>query len=327
MNLKSIKDKILHQWPYKLACIVLAIVVYMLHQSLQLEKRIFTIPIQVVSTGAVSNAQQKLQDVVLTVRSDAETISTIHKEDFTAKVNLSALTNTGEYLVPIQVELNERLQDIEVFELKQKPQSIKINVEKKDVQQVLVTPYFQGKPAEGYEVGKTIITPKYIEVLGPESIVKNTVDIKTQIISLDEKNRNFSTNVKLKKLNDLISVNSEQEVNVTVEIQPIKVDKIFENIPIGTRNLQEDLTAIIEQNLVTVTINGHVNSLEEYVIPQNFAYLDLTEITEVGEYELPLQYALPSYYTLVSSTQEVVKFKIEKKPIIDNIQLNEGKTD
>lgn len=322
MNLQQFRNKILHNWPYKLACLGLAIVVYMLHRSIELEKKNFTIPVQVIENGAVMSIDSKINNVTITVRSDAETISTIHPSDFKASINLNNFSKSGEYLVPIDVEIKNELYDIATFEIKQKPQTVKVHVEKKEVGYIPLEPVFVGDAAYGYEIANTTIEPKFIEVIGPESIIQNTKSIKTEKILIQDKTTTFTSDVGIRNPNSIIQIVDKGPFTVKVEMDTIKIDRAFERKPIDFRNLPSHLQLKGNYPEVTVTLNGSLISLENYELPAFSIWIDLSLITEEGSYELPLQFAIPSYYKMVASSVEKINVTVEakKEEISENSQ-------
>ena len=67
-KLKQLTEKILEKWPYKLLCLGLAIIVYILHSSMEYDSKTFSIPIDVIENGAVLNldpAVKKVQIVTI----------------------------------------------------------------------------------------------------------------------------------------------------------------------------------------------------------------------------------------------------------------------
>lgn len=314
MKLKQLSEKILDKWPYKLACLALAIIVYILHSSMEYDTKSFSIPITIVENGAVLNMDPVVKKVQLRVRADADTISNIHEVDFSASVNLTNIAETGEYQLPVIVTVKDEISDNYVFEVKQSPQSLKVAVEKKDISYIKLSPNVTGEPAHGFEVSKISIEPEYIEVIGPESMLKQTSYIKTENIDLTDKKSDFSVNVKNKNVNPVLQIQDKGPYTVKVEMITSKMDRKYENIALNFKGLQSDLVLIGEYPAITFTLNGAVNSLEEYEIFPNAVYVDLGTITEAGVYELPVQIQVPSYYTVKDVSLENVSITVEKVP-------------
>lgn len=312
MKLSQFSNKLLNQWPYKLACLGLAIVVYMLHRSLELEKKTFTIPVQIVQNGAVVSTDSKIGNVTLTIRTDAETISTIHNNDFNASINLNNLSKSGEYQIPIDVDIKSELYDIHTLEIKQKPQTIKIHVEKKDVGYIPLEPVFVGDASYGYEISETIIEPKFIEVIGPESIIKNTTSIKTEKIDINEKSSTFTSNVGSKNTNSLLQIIDKGPYSVKVIMDSIKIERILENNPIDFKNLSSEFVLVGQYPEVSVTLYGPLKTLETFEIAANAVWVDLSSISEEGTYEIPVQVNVPSVFKLNGQSVDVINITVEK---------------
>lgn len=312
MNLKQFSEKLLNKWPYKLLCLGLAVVVYIIHSSMEYDTKTFTIPITVVEEGAVLNLDTSVQTVQLRIRSDTETIASIHESDFKATVNLNNIAVTGEYQLPINVAISDKLDDNLVFEVKQKPQSIKVAVEKKDIAYIKLVPSFVGDPAHGYEIDKYTIEPEYVEVVGPETVLKSTKEVKTEKIDLTDIKNDFTVEVKNRNLNSVLQLNDKGPYTVKVQMAASKMDRSFEKVPINFRGLNSNFVLIGDYPDVGFVLNGAINSLETYELLPSAAYVDLSSIKEAGTFELPLQLTLPGYYSVVSKSTEMVTVTVEQ---------------
>lgn len=313
-KLKQLTEKILEKWPYKLLCLGLAIIVYILHSSMEYDSKTFSIPIDVIENGAVLNLDPAVKKVQIVVRADSDTISNIHESDFSASVNLNNIAKSGEYQLPIIVTVKDEISDNYVFEVKKNPQSLKLNVEKKDISYMKLEPIVTGVPAHGFEVSKISIEPEYVEVVGPESMLKQTQKIKTENIDLTDKKSDFSVNVNNKNVNPVLMIQDKGPYTVRVEIATSKMDKKYENTAISFKGLSSDLILIGEYPGITFTLNGSVNSLEEYEIMPNSVYVDLSEIHDAGVYDLPVQFSIPGYYVIKDKSFETISVTIEKNP-------------
>ena len=163
-----------------------------------------------------------------------------------ASVNLNNIAKSGEYQLPIIVTVKDEISDNYVFEVKKNPQSLKLNVEKKDISYIKLEPIVTGVPAHGFEVSKISIEPEYVEVVGPESMLKQTQKIKTENIDLTDKKSDFSVNVKNKNVNPVLMIQDKGPYTVRVEIATSKMDKKYENTAISFKGLSSDLILIGE---------------------------------------------------------------------------------
>ncbi len=93
------------------------------------------------------------------------------------------------------------------------------------VKEVSVKPVFFGKPPQGYQVlfDDVTVTPAKISIYGPEDIMQNVEDLKTEKIYIGEYTRTFTLKVGLVSENKMLKFNDK-----TVEVYiPVKrlVDK------------------------------------------------------------------------------------------------------
>ena len=104
------------------------------------------------------------------------------------------------------------------------------------------------------------------------------------------------------------------------------MERIFEEIPIEIINLNNSLEIKDELPVVMIKLSGTMPVLENYILSKHAVQLNLREVTEPGEYELPLRYVLPANLQLIEKSDEeitvtVIK-KLEEKTDADNAPGN-----
>ena len=147
-------EKILYNWPVKICCLIIAIAIYLFHQSSLTEKRSFVIPLTVVEEGNVQHTGDYTSTVTVTVRANTEEISSVHSNQLTPYVNLNNISKNGEYNLPVKVQVSDEIMAFDPFEIKVKPEYITIKAETKDLK--------FGEPEHGYEITETTIEPAYV---------------------------------------------------------------------------------------------------------------------------------------------------------------------
>ena len=112
MKIKQFTDKLLHNWPIKLLCLVVAIFLYIFHQASLVEHKNFVVPLKIIENGQVTHIQQVPDTITISVRALPEDISNIHQSDFEAILDLSTLTDAGEYTIPVIVNIKDKLKEL-----------------------------------------------------------------------------------------------------------------------------------------------------------------------------------------------------------------------
>ena len=306
MKANQLFNKILDKWPVKVLCLIVAISLYLFHQASLTEKRSFVIPLQVIEDGSVIHTGDYTSTVTVSIRANTEQISSVHSNELQAYVNLNNIAKSGEYSLPVKINVSDEILAFDPFEIKVKPEYIKIKVEPKDLKYVPVEPSVVGEPAHGYEIKSITVNPRELEVTGPLSIVENTGKIYTEKVDVEGLTKKQSFEVGYKTLNKLLSVADEGKIEIVVSIEPADMERVIQNIEVNITGLNEKF--FLENDIpgVTVTLEGTVPVLENYVPGKRFVSLDLQKITEPGEYDVQLTYTVPSYLTLKETSADLV---------------------
>ena len=311
MKIKQFTDKLLHNWPIKLLCLVVAIFLYIFHQASLVEHKNFVVPLKIIENGQVTHIQQVPDTITISVRALPEDISNIHQSDFEAILDLSTLTDAGEYTIPVIVNIKDKLKELEALEISIKPDpSIKIKVEKKIVKYIPLKASVSGEPAFGYQVESVQLEPSTACVIGPESIVNKITELYTDKVVVNNAEVNFTSEVLYLPVNKFIKVLEPGPFKATVIITPIPSTKVYSDVPVMPFYLAENLLLDGTISTINLSVSGTMPVLENYVPGKSVLQADLSEITEPGEYDVPVSVYLPSYLTLDSLSQETVHVKV-----------------
>ena len=320
MKANQFFNKILDKWPVKVICLIVAITLYLFHLASLTEKRSFVIPLTLVEEGAVIHTGDYAANVTVTVRANTEQISSVHSNQLNAYVNLNDISKNGEYSIPVHIRVADELMAFDPFEIKVKPEYIKIKVEQKELKYIPLEPSIVGEPAHGYEVSSVSIEAAYIEVLGPQSIIENTQKIYTDLIDISDLTTRQVFEVEYRTINKLLTITEKGPFEVTVLIEPQQMERIIENIEVNITPLKEGLYLKDDVMPVSVTLAGTVPVLEDYTPSSRFVSLNLSKITEPGEYDLPLTFNIPSYLEIKEFSADTVHITVlaVEEEIIEN---------
>ncbi len=303
-------EKILYNWPIKICCLIIAIAIYLFHQSSMIEKRSFVIPLTVVENGAVQHTGDYTSSVTVVIRANAEDISSVHSNQLTAYVNMDSISKNGEYTLPVKVKLADEIMDFDPFEIKVKPEFIKIKAETKDLKFIPLEASIVGEPEHGYEITDITIEPPFVEVTGPESIIENTKKIYLDAIDVSELTQRKVFEAGIKQINKLLTVTEEGPFQVTLMIEPKQMERTIEEVEVTLLSLKDNLYLKDDVMPVSITLSGSMPVLEDYIPVRNFVTLDLSSVTEPGEYDLTLNYNIPAYFEFISASEESVHITV-----------------
>lgn len=312
MKANQFFNKILYKWPVKVICLIIAISVYLFHQASLTEKRSFVIPLTLIEEGEVIHNGDYTSNVTVTIRANTEQISTINTKQVTAYVSLNGISKKGEYNLPVKVKVADEIMAFDPFEIKVKPEYIKIQVESKDLKYVPVEPMITGEPAHGYEITSYSVEPPVAEITGPQTMIENTKKIYTEKIDITDLAKKEVFEADFRPLNKLLTINEKGPVEVTVVIEPMHMEKLFEDVEVAIIGLSNELYLEYDIPVVSFTLEGTVPVLENYEPSKRFVTADLSKITEEGQYEISLKYNVPSYLVLNEDAPQSLLFKLSR---------------
>lgn len=303
MKKQALVKRLLNNWPAKLICFVLAVLIYAFYQVTSLERKSISVKLNVSSNGSVVAASSVPDYVRVTVRGNSEDILHITEDNISALLDLNFYSNLGEVDIPVLLELDESVTAINPLEVTVSPEYIKVTLETKASTLVPVSPVVQGNPARGYEVASYSIMPSSVRITGPQSLVNTVTELSSNIVSIDQATASVSKTVSIFNTNNYITVDNPAETTITVEIQPIQIERTFQNIPVFLTAIPEGL--VIEANKkLSVTIQGPMLEIEKYEFGDYTVRADCSRITSEGEYTVPLSFYTPNTFKIVSRTFE-----------------------
>ena len=319
MKANQLAEKIFKNWPVKLICFVLAILLYIFHRSAMVEKRSFVLPLEVVQDGIVMPVGNYPKNVTVIVRANTEEITSVHASQITAYVNINNISKSGEYTLPVNVSVTDELMRYDPFEIKVKPETIKLDVERKSKKFVLIKPSIIGEPEHGYFVSDISVEPSYITMAGPESLLAEIEELKTDAIDIDKMTSNLVVETECMALNKVILVDNEGPYEVTVKIEPKLMEKSFDNLRIQAISLPEGFELVSTLPTTGIILQGIMPMLENFNLNAYSVQVDLSSIKDAGTFELPVRYIYPSYFKLVRKNVDKVKVEVRK---IEKIETN-----
>jgi YbbR domain-containing protein len=168
------------------------------------------------------------------------------------------------------------------------PPSLSLSIEKSTTRRVPIVPAIDGEPAPGFVVGRMTAEPSTVEVVGPESHVKEVVEATTEPIEIDGKNSRVRDVVAVGVSDSSVRLAQPQNVTVVVEIAPAPVEREVSGVPVRWRNLGQGLSARVVPAVVRVNIRGQRDVLSKITPDGIDAFVDLTGLGP-GKYNLRVQ--------------------------------------
>ncbi len=312
MKTPQVIKRFLENWPVKIICLVLALFIYAFYQMSTLDSKTLSLPLNVISDGSMMQSTTITHYIRISVKAKTEDLLQIKEDDFTVFLDLNHYTESGEYEVPVSVILSPDAVKIQPLEFSCSPESITVKLESRVTSYAQAAPLLTGTLADGYKIDSISIEPEYIEISGPESIVKKTVSLQTKEIALEQRNISFTKTIELVNKNKFITLESGGTVEVTVAVSPIILEQTFTSSLGLFASLPQGLESATPFPEYEVKISGEEKDLEGFVLTRYSAQIDCSSVKTEGVYELPVKLFLPSDYTVLSVVPETVSVTVIK---------------
>jgi YbbR domain-containing protein len=151
-----------------------------------------------------------------------------------------------------------------------------------------VKPALEGEPAAGYVVGRVTSEPATIEIVGPDSRVRQISEATTEPISVAGARSVVRDVLTIGVPDSSVRLVQPQAATVIVEIAPAPVERELKDVPVRWKNLARDLHAQISPSVVRVTVRGAAHPLGALTSDGVRAFVDLAGLG-AGQYNLRIQ--------------------------------------
>ena len=200
-SIKRLIDSLLENWIAKVVSLLIAIILYIFYQAIQIDKKTISIPLKIQEDGLVMHVGNAPKSISVVIRADEETVKSILPTDISASISLDDITQKGTYKLPVKITLADSLLEYDPLEIKMKDDTVTIDVDRKAIKYVPLVPSVIGEVAHGYEIDTIAMSPSTIEIIGPESILNATDQIYTTRVNVSNAETNFSTETSYQQLN------------------------------------------------------------------------------------------------------------------------------
>ena len=233
MTLSQRLEKIKENWIAIIISLLAATFLYFYYQINQLQTTSLYIPLNVESDGNLLLVNNIPTNVKITVKGKPEEISKITERDITAYLNLNYYYEPGKYNIPIDLKLSTLVERMNPLEIKIKPESMELQLEKKTIEYVPVAPKIIGTVAPGYEISSIEVEPKNVRIVGPYSAVTHTTEIETNAVDISNITENTEFDSYFVNKNKLISIDEGNTCTVKVSISEILENKGYKRVYFG----------------------------------------------------------------------------------------------
>lgn len=153
---------------------------------------------------------------------------------------------------------------------------------------VTVVPDIQGRPAEGFAVGRISTTPATVQLTGPGSRLADLTEALTEPIFIAGASAPVHATVTVGVADSMVRLRTPGSAQVTVEILRAPAERILRAVPV---RLEEGARpAAIEPDSIAVGIRGPRDRMDALADTDVGAWVDLASL-QSGRYNLPVTVA------------------------------------
>ncbi len=314
MNIKFL-EKVFNNWIPKIVCLGLSLLLYMQIQNSSLVTKEFTVPLHVLEDAEMTllSSPSSIAPIKVSVRGRTEQLSSVTDQSLDVFVDISSKTKAGRYKFPIYVKQSDALLLMDPLEIRLGKETISLEIDKKVKKYINIKANLAGSPAHGYEASSVQITPPYIEVTGPASIIESISTIQTEKVDIEGLTRISEQDVLLRNENSHISFDTKNPVHVSVQVEKSKVHKNFTDISIEFKRLNPLFEITSDVKTTDIVFSGQLLQLENMSSATIKVSCDCSSINEEGTYSLPISVLVPSGLALDKQSVESVQVTAKKK--------------
>ena len=203
-----------------------------------------------------------------------------------AVLDLTA-TGPGSRLFPMRPDNVRVPYGVEVLQVF--PATIPLELEASLERSLPIVPAVDGDPAPGFVTGRVTVEPATIDVIGPESHVKNLASATTEPVSVAGARENVSDEVTVGVSDGAVRLTHTATATVRVDIMPAPVERAMPDVPVRWRNLGDRYTAALKPAFVVVTVRVRRDALDTVSAGAINAFVDLAGLGP-GQYNLRVQF-------------------------------------
>jgi YbbR domain-containing protein len=219
------------------------------------------------------------------VRGSSAVLSRLQSGEIVAVLDLST-ARAGSRLFHIPQDAVRSPFGVEVAQVA--PATLALELEKSARRRVPVVPATEGDPAPGFVVGRITANPATVEIVGPDSRVRQVAEATTEPVSVKDARSRVRDGVTVGVVDPSVRLAQAQSADVTVEIWPAPVERHISDVPVRYRNLTQGLRANLSPQLVLVSVRGSKDALAEVRGDIVQAFVDLAGLGS-GRYNLRVQ--------------------------------------
>jgi YbbR domain-containing protein len=292
----------------KMLAITLAVVLWVTVAGEHVVERSLRVPLEFRNMPEALEIVGNTPDTVdVRLRGSSAVLSRVQSGEIVAVIDLSS-ARSGSRLFHIRNDEVRAPFGVDVSQVV--PSTLALELEKSARRTVPVVPAIEGDPAPGFVVGRFVSEPATVEIVGPDSHVRQVAEATTEPVSVKDAKARVRDGVTIGVADSSVRLAHAQSANVTVEIWPAPVERRMPDVPVRWRNLGTGLRAQVSPQLVHVTVRGSKDPLAALRADTIQAFVDLAGLGS-GRYNLRVQADPAESFGVVAIDPAVVSVTIK----------------
>jgi YbbR domain-containing protein len=168
------------------------------------------------------------------------------------------------------------------------PATLPLELEKSARRRVPIVPATDGQPAPGFVMGRVSSDPPTIEIVGPESRIRQVAEATTEPVTIKDATARVRDGVTVGVVDTSVRLVQPQIAQVTVEILPAPIERQLADVPVRYRNIAQGLSAQLSPKFVRLSVRGAQDALAHVQTDGVQVFVDLAGLG-TGRYNLRVQ--------------------------------------
>lgn len=219
------------------------------------------------------------------VRGSSAVLSRLQPGEIVAVLDLTS-ARPGSRLFHLRPDEVTAPFGIEVSQVQ--PPTLALELERSARRTVPVVPAVEGTPAPGFVVGRVSAEPPTVEIVGPESRIRQLAEATTEPVSVAGARDRVRDVVTIGMADSSVRLVKAQSATVVVEVWPAPVEREVQRVKVEARHLASGLRAQLAPETVDITVRGSREALGALRDEGITAFVDLAGLA-TGRYNLRVQ--------------------------------------
>jgi YbbR domain-containing protein len=298
----------LHNLGLKIVSVFIAVLLWLVVAGEQPGERGLRVPIELQNLPPnIEVVDLPIETVDVRVRGPSGTLGRLTAGDMVAVLDLQT-ARPGRRLFHLTPEQVRTPFGVEVAQVN--PPTVALRFETSATRAVPVAPAVIGDVAPGYVVRDITAEPATVEVIGPQSAIRQLSEALTEPVSVEGATTSLRQAVLVGAASPNVRLKTPQRVTVTVEVVPAPTERTLDRVPVRLRNVASGLVSRTIPPVVTVRVRGSHDAVDGLRSDSVTAFVDAAGLGP-GLYELPVRADRTTTFGVAGMEPPVVQIVLE----------------